>query len=166
MTRFEVDSARSELCVGNACFSCAIGRAGPCSASDKREGDGCTPLGEWTIRAALLRPDCDLLPPAKLPWRWIRPGDGWSDDHRDPAYNRPVRLPHRYSSEALWRDDGLYDAILVLGYNDDPPVAGRGSAIFLHLRGELATEGCVALDRSALGIVLATVTPGDILSIW
>ena len=47
----------------------------------------------------------------------------------------------------LWREDAIYDIVGVLGWNDDPPVRGRGSAIFLHVaRAELApTEGCVAL---------------------
>ena len=38
-----------------------------------------------------------------MPWRWLRPDDGWSDDAADPAYNRPVRHPHPYSAEWLWR---------------------------------------------------------------
>ena len=46
-------------------------------------------------------------PGMKLPWRWVRPGDGWSDGAEDPEYNRPVRHPHGYSAEHLEREDGL-----------------------------------------------------------
>jgi L,D-peptidoglycan transpeptidase YkuD (ErfK/YbiS/YcfS/YnhG family) len=83
---------------------------------------------------------------------WDRRGDGWSDGPRDPRYNRPVPLPHAFGHERLWRADELYDLILVLGYNDDPPVAGRGSAIFLHrARDDYSpTEGCVALGLEDL----------------
>jgi L,D-peptidoglycan transpeptidase YkuD (ErfK/YbiS/YcfS/YnhG family) len=58
-----------------------------------------------------------------------------------------VRLPHPFRHERLWRDDGLYDLIVPLGYNDDPPVPGLGSAIFLHCASPdyRATEGCIAI---------------------
>lgn len=100
-----------------------------------------------------------------LPWRWLRPNDGWSDDVRDPVYNRPVCHPHPFSAEKLWRKDGLYDAIVWLGYNDSPPLSGAGSAIFLHLRESNVTEGCVAVSREAMASLLATLTPSDLLSI-
>lgn len=127
-------------------IACAIGRAGACPASEKREGDGKTPLGSWPIRSALLRPGRVAPSKIALPWRWLRPDDGWSDEPADPAYNQPVRHPHAYSAERLWREDGIYDLILVLGFNDAPPIAGMGSAIFLHCwRDRGATEGCIAV---------------------
>ena len=119
------------------------------------------------MRGILLRPD-RIAPPIDLalPWRWIAPGDGWSDDPRDPCYNRPVRRPHRFSAERLWRDDGLYDVIVLTGYNDAPPQAGKGSAIFLHCwRDGAPTEGCVAIDRNALIGLLPLLRPGDTLTV-
>jgi L,D-peptidoglycan transpeptidase YkuD (ErfK/YbiS/YcfS/YnhG family) len=131
---------------------CAIGRSGACAAADKREGDGMTPIGIWPVRAVLLRPDrVRVLAGMALPWRWIAPADGWSDDPADPAYNRPVHHPHPFSAERLWREDSLYDVIVVLGHNDAPPAPGLGSAIFLHCwKDAQPTEGCVAIDRAAL----------------
>lgn len=155
------------LHVESCSILCSIGRAGVVSAREKREGDGSTPLGAWPFRGVLLRPD-RIAPPIglRLPWRWLRQDDGWSDDAADPAYNRPVRHPHPFSAERLWRDDGLYDVIVVLGYNDAPPVAGRGSAIFLHCwREGAATEGCVAIAREALLDLLPALTPGEALLI-
>jgi L,D-peptidoglycan transpeptidase YkuD (ErfK/YbiS/YcfS/YnhG family) len=163
--RVEVDTAHRTLRYGSATIDCAIGRNGACPADDKREGDGRTPLGIWPIRAVLLRPDKALAPPRHLPWRWLRPSDGWSDDPADPAYNRPVRHPHPHSAERLWRDDGLYDAVLLLGHNDDPPRAGLGSAIFLHLREGDVTEGCVAVPRGTMQTLLAELTPGSLVVI-
>lgn len=163
--RLRVDTTKRTLRFDDQDIACAIGRSGVIDAADKREGDGYTPLGSWPIRSVLLRPDRRISPPAHLPWRWLRPDDGWSDDPRDPAYNRPVRHPHAFSAERLWRDDGLYDAIMLLGHNDSPPVAGQGSAIFLHLREGDATEGCVAVPREAMATLLARLEPGSILDI-
>ncbi|MDO6416020.1 L,D-transpeptidase family protein [Sphingomonas sp. BIUV-7] len=147
-------------------IACSIGRGGTIAAADKSEGDGATPLGDWPIRGVLLRPDRVAPLSLALPWRWLRRDDGWSDDSADPAYNRPIRHPHPYSAERLWRDDGLYDAIVILGHNDAPAVAGAGSAIFLHCwRDGATTEGCVAIARDALLTLLPALRPGDLLRI-
>src|SRR6185312_8513924 len=87
----------------------------------------------------------------------IAPQDGWCDDPADTVYNRPVHLPYRARAERLWREDGIYDLIVPLGYNDAPAVPGLGSAIFLHVaRPDFGpTEGCVALARADLLALLA-----------
>lgn len=162
-----VDLAARTLTFAAMTVACTIGRAGPCPAADKREGDGRTPIGSWPVRAVLFRPDRVTVPAGmRLPWRWIAPDDGWSDDLRDPAYNRPIRHPHGYGAERLWRDDGLYDIIVILGHNDAPPIPGAGSAIFLHCRdADRPTEGCVAVARPDLSTMLPLLTPSTRLGI-
>ena len=93
--------------------------------------------------------------------------DGWCDDSRDAAYNTQVRLPFAAGHERLWRDDGIYDAIVILGHNDDPPVPGAGSAIFVHLwrRPRWPTVGCIALRRPDLEWILARWRPASRLVI-
>ena len=61
----------------------------------------------------------------------------------------------------MTRDDHVYDITVIIGYNDDPPVKGRGSAIFMHVArpGYTPTAGCVALSESDLRSVLKHVTP-------
>ena len=144
-----------------------FGKGGAIAAAAKREGDGASPLGVWPIRMALLRPDRVAAPVTRLPWRWLRADDGWSDGVDDPAYNRPVRHPHGFSAERLWRDDHVYDIVLVLGHNDSPPLAPLGSAIFFHCtRPDRApTQGCVAVERDVLARWLARLTPGDSVQI-
>lgn len=129
---------------------CALGRGGV--RIDKREGDGATPAGAFPLRRLLFRTDRLDRPVTGLPVDPIRADDGWCDDPKDPAYNRPVRLPFAASHEKLWRDDALYDLVAVVGHNDDPPVPGMGSAIFLHVAKPDwgPTEGCVALTRDDL----------------
>ena len=142
---------------------CTFGRSGVIEGADKREGDGATPLGVWPVREVLYRPDRGPAPATALPLRAIGETDGWSDDSEDPAYNRRVALPHPFRHELLRRSDELYDMVVVLGFNDDPPVPGRGSAIFLHCaRPDYApTEGCVALARADVERLVARLQPGD-----
>jgi L,D-peptidoglycan transpeptidase YkuD (ErfK/YbiS/YcfS/YnhG family) len=141
---------------------CALGRGG--IRADKQEGDGATPVGRWRMRALLFRPDrIARTPLTGLPLRGLRPEDGWCDDAADPLYNKPVKLPFRARAERLWREDGIYDLLVVLGYNDDPPEPGKGSAIFLHVaRPDFSpTEGCVAIGRPDLEIIAATANNGS-----
>lgn len=167
MTTLRVDTAARMLHLETWTIPCAIGRSGACPADDKHEGDGMTPLGRWPVRGVLFRPDRSAPPPwLKLPWRWVRLDDGWSDDPSDPCYNRPVRHPRRFSAERLWRDDGLYDVIVTLGHNDAPPVPGMGSAIFLHCwNGAKPTEGCIAVDKDELLRLLPLIEPGTMIDI-
>jgi len=146
---------------------CALGPAGVVAAAEKREGDGATPRGAWAMRRVLYRPDRGAAPKTALPVAAISQDDGWCDDAADPAYNRPVKLPYAASCEEMWRDDELYDSVVVLAHNDDPPVAGRGSAIFLHCAkpGYPPTQGCVALARADLEALLAKAKPGEILEV-
>ena len=167
-----VDTATRILKLGDQSYPCVIGKGGAIRANDKREGDGCTPLGRWPIRGALLRRDRTTLAATPLiPWRWIGSQDGWSDAPDDPAYNRPVCLPHRCSHERLWRDDRAYDIVIVLGHNDNPPVPGRGSAIFFHIwvlddaEQPKPTEECVAVSPHDMQAILPQLRPDDIMDI-
>lgn len=165
MTIIRVDHAAGRLRFGMEEMACTLGRSGVCAAAAKREGDGCTPLGTWPLRGVLLRPGSWNSTDIKLPWRWVREGDGWSDDPVDPAYNRPVHLPRPFSAESLLRDDDAYDVIVVLGHNDAPPVPGHGSAIFLHLSEGRPTAGCIAIDRADMLKLLPLLVPGDVVEI-
>ena len=161
-----VDTSRCTLSFAGDVVSCVIGKGGAVRAAEKREGDGATPLGEYGLGTVLLRPGRAEPPPSALPWRWLTPDDGWSDDPRDPAYNRPVRHPHSHSAERLWREDGLYDVIVTTTHNT-PPAPGRGSAIFLHCRvpGKDHTEGCVAVEKTALLALLTRLPPDACMKI-
>jgi len=112
---------------------CAIGKGGVIGAALKREGDGASPLGTWEMRRVFYRADRHPRPETGLPCVPLRETDGWCDDPDHRLYNRPVTLPFQASHERLWRDDHVYDLIVELGHNDDPPVPNYGSAIFLHI---------------------------------
>jgi L,D-peptidoglycan transpeptidase YkuD (ErfK/YbiS/YcfS/YnhG family) len=141
-------------------FRAALGRGG--IRLDKREGDGATPSGALPLRRVLYRADRVARPDCAVPVEPLAPDDGWCDDPAHPDYNRMIRLPHPARHEALWRDDGVYDIIGVLGWNDQPAIRDRGSAIFLHVaRPDFApTEGCVALALPDLRYLLAAGLTG------
>lgn len=145
----------------------ALGKGGVTPAEDKREGDGKSPVGEWPIRYVFYRPDRIAPPETSLPVVALSPDDGWCDDPKSPDYNRHVKLPSAFGHEKLWRDDHVYDLIVVLGHNDDPPVAGMGSAIFMHLARDnyAGTEGCVALASDDLLELLREAEPGSTVEI-
>lgn len=148
---------RGWLTTAERVYPCRLGRAGV--SSTKREGDGATPAGRYPLRRVLFRSD-RLAVETQLSTIAIGANDGWCDDPARPEYNRPVTLPFSGSAEALWRDDHAYDVVVVLGHNDDPPIAGHGSAIFLHVAHDdgRPTAGCIALSARDLLHLLARIT--------
>lgn len=156
--------------LGGRWCDCALGKGGVIPAAEKREGDGCSPLGVWPVRRVLYRPDrgnfASLLR-ADVKSAPIGPQDGWCDAPGDRNYNRPVMLPYPASAEHMWREDHLYDVVVVLGHNDDPVVPLMGSAIFLHLAKPdySGTEGCVALAWQDMAELLSKLEPGSAVAI-
>ena len=143
----------------------AVGRAGV--KLDKQEGDGATPAGTFPLVSVYYRPDRIASPASKLPVRPLAPNDGWVDGPTDANYNRLVSLPYPASAEQMWRDDDLYDALVVIGYNMEPVVPGAGSAIFLHIATPdfAPTAGCVAVNREVLLNLLPLLGPGSTITI-
>lgn len=155
-----LDAKQGILVAGPLRIRCALGRSGIGTA--KREGDGRTPLAAMRFLSAYRRGGRPSLPQWTLPTRRIRPDDGWCDAARHGAYNRPVRLPFRASTERMMRDDRLYDAVVVLDWNVRMRVRGLGSAIFLHIArpGYRPTEGCVAVSPCDMARLAPFLRPG------
>jgi len=141
-------------------YTCATGKGG--FIVDKKEGDGATPIGLFLLRRIFYRADRVGQISTALPAQIIRQTDGWCDDIQDDQYNRHIQLPRRCSYEKLWREDGLYDIVVELGYNDDPCIIGCGSAIFMHVARSnyQKTEGCIALAKGDLLEVIKTARTG------
>ena len=143
----------------------ALGRSG--IRANKREGDGVTPRGRFYPVRLWWRADRLPRPRTRLPVRAIRPDDGWCEDPRDRHYNQPVLVPAASGADRLARTDALYDLIIELDHNTRPRIAGRGSAVFVHIaRPAFApTAGCVALARPALQRLLARIGPDTAIEI-
>ena len=136
-----------------------MGRSG--IRSRKREGDGATPRGSFRLESAFYRADKLARPGSALALAATRPDDGWCDAANDRNYNRRIKHPYPASAEHLWRNDALYDIVVVTAYNRQPRKAAAGSAIFMHVAGSglKPTEGCVALPRKDLRKVMAHIGP-------
>ena len=150
---------RGWLIAGQLSLPVALGRGGV--KANKREGDGATPRGTFRLKRLWWRAERHARPATLLPAQRIKPDDGWCEDPSDRHYNRPVKVPPQAKADRPARADALYDFIVEIDHNTRPRVAGRGSAVFIHVaRPRLApTAGCVALELSSLRRLLARVGP-------
>jgi L,D-peptidoglycan transpeptidase YkuD (ErfK/YbiS/YcfS/YnhG family) len=137
----------------------ALGRTG--IRASKLEGDGGTPRGRFHPVRLWWRADRLPRPRTLLPVRRIGPDDAWCEDPHDRRYNRAFQRSANEPGDRLRRDDDLYDLIVEIDHNTRPRVAGRGSAVFIHVArpGFAPTAGCVALRRHDLLALLARITP-------
>jgi L,D-peptidoglycan transpeptidase YkuD (ErfK/YbiS/YcfS/YnhG family) len=137
----------------------ALGRGG--ILADKREGDGGTPRGAFLPRKLWWRADRFPRPRSFLSARAIMPTDAWCEDPNDRHYNRPIRIARDHEGDRLQRKDHLYDFIVEIDHNTRPRIAGRGSAVFLHLARDNfgPTAGCVSMTRSAMLHLLRRLGP-------
>jgi L,D-peptidoglycan transpeptidase YkuD (ErfK/YbiS/YcfS/YnhG family) len=150
---------RGWLTAGGQTVPVALGRGG--IRANKREGDGGTPKGTFRPRQLWWRADRHPRPRTHLPVRAIGPQDGWCEDPASRHYNQPIRLDRASNGDRLQRDDHLYDFIVEIDHNTQPRIAGRGSAVFLHLaRPDFSpTAGCVSMTRAAMLRLLARLGP-------
>lgn len=150
---------RGVLRAGPLAFPVALGRAG--ILANKREGDGGTPRGEFRLVRLWWRADRAVRPATGLPARRISPQDAWCEDPADRHYNRHIVRAAGEPGDRLRREDHLYDYIIEISHNARPRVAGRGSAVFIHIArpGFAPTAGCVAMTPARMRHLLAQVGP-------
>lgn len=153
------DPCRGWLTAAGQTIPVAIGRGG--IRANKREGDGGTPKGTFRLRQLWWRADRHPRPSTFLPVRAIRPDDAWCEDPASRHYNRSIRLDRDAAGDRLTRDDNLYDFIVEIDHNTQPRIAGRGSAVFLHLAREnfSPTAGCISMTKSAMLRLLRRLGP-------
>src|SRR3954451_3953595 len=150
---------RGVLRAGPLTWPVALGRGG--IVANKREGDGGTPRGIFRPVRLWWRADRNPRPATALPVRRLTAIDAWCEDPADRRYNRAVRVPSGQAGDRLRRDDHLYDFIIEIDHNTRPRVAGRGSAVFLHLArpNGSPTAGCVAFRANDLRRLLTQLGP-------
>jgi L,D-peptidoglycan transpeptidase YkuD (ErfK/YbiS/YcfS/YnhG family) len=150
--------AQGWLRAGPLIVPVALGRSG--IRADKREGDGGTPSGRFRPVRLWWRADRLPRPATLLPAQRIGRLDAWCEDPADRRYNRYVRRSANEPGDRLQRSDRLYDMIVEIDHNTRPRVAGRGSAVFIHVArdGFGPTAGCVGLRPRDLRILLSKLS--------
>jgi L,D-peptidoglycan transpeptidase YkuD (ErfK/YbiS/YcfS/YnhG family) len=137
-----------------------VGRNGFAPPGGKLEGDGKSPSGIFPLELVFgYAPDMAT----RMPYRQAGEDDLWVDDADSPQYNSWVRRSElaAKSYEVMRLPDSRYRHGIVIGYNRNPIVKGKGSAIFVHVVAAdgRATAGCVALDEGELVAIIGWLDP-------
>lgn len=149
----------------NLKFRCSLGKAG--IKIKTKEGDNITPKGIFKILKLYYRPDKINKIDTALKKIKIKKNMGWCDDPESKYYNKEIKIPNKFSYEKLYRNDSVYDLIIVLNYNIRPTVKNRGSAIFIHIAKNKypPTKGCIALKELHLIKILKEVNSNTLIRI-
>jgi len=123
----------------------------------KKEGDGRSPAGAFTLSSAFGYAPLEQATKVKLPYVQATATLECVDDSRSANYNRlverdKVASPDWKSSEQMRRSDELYRWGAVVDHNAVKPAAGAGSCIFLHIWSGAGkgTAGCTAMEAARM----------------
>ena len=140
-------------------ISVYVGEEGVGLASERRSR---TPRGVFALTEAFGRaPD----PGAAMPYTRVSLSHWWVSDVRSPHYNamrvcRPGdSCGFRQSRSEQLGDIDAYKYAIVIDYNRDPVIAGRGSAFFLHVSEGKPTQGCISMRAADLTWLLRWLDP-------
>tara|TARA_B100001769_G_C22085924_1_gene585385 strand:- start:1196 stop:1687 length:492 start_codon:yes stop_codon:yes gene_type:complete len=140
-------------------FKCSVGKNG--LKTKKKEGDNSTPKGNFKIGKVYYRSDRVRKPETRLKTKIIKKNMGWCNDPYSRNYNKEISLNKKNKGEKLFRSDGVYDILIVIEYNTKKIIPLKGSAIFIHLtKNYSTTQGCIALNKNDLLILLKIIKPG------
>ena len=144
------------LICGNMKIKCALGKAG--TKLLKKEGDKSTPKGKFSVGKLYFRKDRIQKVKTSLKTKIIKKNMGWCHDANSKHYNKEVKFESIKTSERLFRSDQKYDLLLVINYNANPIIKGKGSAIFLHLTKNFKhTQGCIAIKQKYFLKIINTI---------
>ena len=146
-------------------LKCSIGRNG--LKSKKEEGDKCTPKGVFSLGKLYYRADRVEKPKTIISSKIIKKNMGWCDDVTSKFYNKEMKINKNIKHEKLYRNDHVYDYLIVINYNTKKIKPEKGSAIFLHLTKKYKkTLGCVAVKKKDFLIILKLITKNTKIKIY
>jgi L,D-peptidoglycan transpeptidase YkuD (ErfK/YbiS/YcfS/YnhG family) len=132
----------------------------------KKEGDGKAPAGVFRLSKAFGYA-AQEQPGWKMPYVSLTPSIECVDEEKSKFYNTLVDTTTispdwgSHENEKMRRSDDLYRWGILVDHNVNPPLAGGGSCIFMHIwRGPgQPTVGCTAMPQSDLESLLAWLDP-------
>lgn len=156
-----------------------FGARGLVDGNRRRAGTKTTPTGIWKMPGFVFGYAKRAPTGAKMKYRRITARSWWSSK-RGSSYNQ-WKSARRWPGEHLYRVVPQYEYAVSVGYNARPNRVkyGRGTAIFLHVRGRGYTAGCVAISRRDMfrvsrlldpakkpACAIGTLQTGTSTSIW
>lgn len=149
--------------------SARIGSHGITNGATRKQGTDTTPTGTYTITQGF---GVAANPGTKMPYHHVTTQDWWVEDPDSAYYNQmrqasqggfPLTEAGADGSEHLINYPTQYHNALVINYNMNPAVKGRGAGIFLHDLGPQAgpTAGCVAVPQTVLTQIMSWIDPAQ-----
>jgi L,D-peptidoglycan transpeptidase YkuD (ErfK/YbiS/YcfS/YnhG family) len=139
-----------------------FGANGLVAGTSRKQGTNTTPTGLYDLPYAFGIKAAPRGTAYK--YRRVHRDSWWCQDSGSRSYNRwtePRAADCRAAeAEHLVTYGARYAYALVVGFNYDRPVRGRGAGIFLHVNGRGATAGCVSVPKHAMRRILAWADPG------
>lgn len=132
----------------------------------KREGDGKSPAGVFTLSSAFGQVPVEQFPGIKMPYIYLMDGVECVDDPASRFYNQMVDTARVdtadwRSSEKMWHSGIWYRWGVVVDHNKTPVIPGAGSCIFLHNWSEPGetTAGCTAMAPEQMKSIILWLNP-------
>ena len=136
-----------------------IGKNGFAPPLNKLEGDGKSPTGIFRLgKLFTYEKQVNTL----LEYQQTTKEDKWIDDPNSKDYNTFIRgSTNAKSYENLLLKSDAYKYCMVIEYNINPVVKGKGSAIFFHLgiKKPYFTAGCVAINENNMKLIVNWLDP-------
>lgn len=140
---------------------------------NKEEGDSKTPLGLFKLGPAFGTKDLNI----SYPYVKITENSYFVDDINSVFYNKWVELgdtptinyPYILSNDEItWNSAEhladypiQYELGLIVEYNMENTIKGKGSAIFCHIKNKDYTAGCIATEKDAMEYIVNWLDEGQ-----
>lgn len=147
--------------------SARIGANGITNGATRVQNTNTTPTGTYTITQGF---GVGANPGTAMPYHQVNTHDWWVEDPTSDYYNQMrtdtqggfhLTESGADGSEHLIEYPTQYHNALVINFNMNPAVKGRGAGIFLHDLGPQAgaTGGCVALPATVMTQIIKWIKP-------